>query len=164
MLETDPTERVSAAEALEMIKPAVSGTVQFPQTGPLLQLDVAAEPQERGAKRARKETERDGPSVATLCSKLGIRSPQTAASAQEYLRRSPAARDAGLAGRAACVLLGCKMFEPETWMPHDLCEVAELADFDTDAYPELELAVLNDLGFCLVLPPSGSADALRERN
>ena len=164
MLATDPAERVSASEALEMMRPALNGAIEFPPMGSLLPIGLEPEAAEHNkAKRARREVE-DGPSVASLCSKLGTQSPQTATAAQEYYRRSEAARTEGLNGRAACALLACKMHEPETWMPHDLCEVPELADFDTDGYPELELAVLRDLGFCLVFPPAAGENALKERN
>eukprot|EP00966_Prymnesium_polylepis_P210360 4871158-Prymnesium_polylepis.1 len=172
MLATDPAERVTAAEALRMLEPALNGSVQLPaRAGSLLPIGVDPEEEEADAphakaKRARREGD-DGLSVAAICGKLGTQSPQTVGAAQAYYRLSETAQSEGLGGRAACVLLACKIFEPETWLPHDMCDVPELADFDTNGYPWLELAVLHELGYCLVFPPSAPApdgQPLRERN
>ena len=153
MLEPDPTERISAADALAML-PGVDKVVSaLPTPGalwlPIATADAPADDSagkgakakgERPAKRARGGEAKgaDALSAARLCRLLGAVNSQTMADADHLWRRSSEARAHGLAGAAACALIACKISETETYSPDDVWELpGAQSDVGDGPTPEL---------------------------
>lgn len=163
MLQLEPQRRATAAEALELIRPA--GKVNLPETG--LVLDMAAvdpggcEASTGTTQRKRGKAGRaphagaddDDLAPAHACSLLGFANATTARAAESYWRRSAAARELGPIGAACCSLLASKIYEVEVYSPDRLVDLhSSLAEYEAEEYAEVEGQLLQDLGYCLCAP------------
>jgi len=163
MLEFDPEQRVSAAEALAML-PGVDKVCALPTSGelhlPAAEATAAAADAPKGgaqkpAKRAKtsgKDASADSLTPARICKLIETANPQTAQDAEHLFRRSEPAREAGQVGMAACALIACKISETEMWKPDDICEYIPALEsvFDPEAYPALELEILASVGYSVI--------------
>lgn len=162
MLEVDPEQRVSAAEALAMLPNVDKVVPEMPATGEILlppptdevppaQLDKATT---RPTKRSKTGpgSKAETISAAQICRQLETANPQTAQDAELLWRRSEVAQNAGLSGAAACALIACKISERDTYSPEDVAELASLRDtsYDGEDYSEVELGILTDVGYSVI--------------
>ena len=163
--QVDPEKRLSASDALSMLPNVEKVVPTMPTTGELLLPAAAAgasetAPAKRAGERPAKkskaahgEASTDTLTPSKICHLLGAVNPQTSADAEHLWRRSEAARARGLAGAATCALIACKISETETFSVDDVSELPALADSGSDLledYSELELEVLNSVGFAVI--------------
>lgn len=157
MLEPDPSKRVSAEEALNMLPNLEKVVPNMPAIGELLlpsapaaAADAAAEAADGKRRKLAKKTEVIAP--ARLCKLMGTEYEQTFADAQYLYERSDAARSNGLNGSAACALIACKISETETYHPNDVWNLPALKDeeYDYEGYPALELEILSEVGYAVI--------------
>ena len=167
MLEFDPEQRVSAAEALAML-PGVDKVCALPASGELYLPAASADATtsngasskgaggvQKPAKRA-KTSGKDAPAEcltpARICKLIETTNPQTAQDAEHLFRRSEPARESGQVGMVSCALIACKISETETWKPDDICEYIPALEsvFDPEAYPALELEILASVGYSVI--------------
>ena len=159
MLEPDPSKRVTAEEALQML-PSIEKVVPvMPAIGELLLPSVdtnaavaAAAAGTDGKRRKLTKKNEEVIAPARLCKLLGAESEQTLADAQYLYERSEAARSNGLEGSAACALIACKISETETFHPDDVWNLTALKDseYDSEGYPALELEILSEVGYAVI--------------
>jgi hypothetical protein len=163
MLQLDPEQRATAAEALELILPA--GKVSLPKTGMVLNM-AAVDP--GGSEATTGTTPRKRGKVwrapgacavdadlapAHACTLLGFASATTARAAESYWRRSAATRELSSIGAACCALLASKIYEVDLYSPDRLVDLhPSLAEFEAEEYMEVEAQLLQDLGYCLSAP------------
>jgi hypothetical protein len=163
MLQLEPEQRATAAEALELIRPA--GKVSLPEMGPVLDMaavdpgareaSACTMPRKRGkAARALHAGATDTDlAAAHACALLGFASATTARAAESYWRRSESARELGPIGAACCALLASKIYEVEVYSPDQLVDLhPSLAEYEAEEYAEVEGQLLQDLGYCLCAP------------
>eukprot|EP00967_Tisochrysis_lutea_P059333 scaffold75646_cov40-Tisochrysis_lutea.AAC.2 len=160
MLQINPSQRASAADALELIKPA--GKVELPKCA--LPLDMALidpcgrrmaehSPPRKKGKGGRPAGASASLTPAHACELLGFASSMTARVAESNWRRSAAARERGAVGAACCALLASKIYEVEVYNPDHLVDLhASLDEYDPDDYAKVEQDILHDLGFCMAAP------------
>ena len=165
MLEVDPEQRVTAAEALAMIPNVEKVVPVFPTPGEVYlptapaggpnDQNMAPRQGERPSKRAKADkTASDGVVLpGQLCSMLGVSFTQTVADAEHLWKRSEEARARGVVGAAACALIACKISETETYALSDVSSLQALKSCPIDAfdeYPEVELEVLSSVGYSVI--------------
>lgn len=163
MLEVEPERRVSAAEALAMLPGAEK--VELPAVGALLLppaagAAAAVAPPAKKAKPAKSAKEEL--SVARLVRALsGKESSAAVADAESLAARSEAAREAGADGVVACALIACKLQEQEVFGPFDAAAAPCMRDvqWDPEAFPVLERAILDELGYCTISSVNAAAGA-----
>ena len=182
MLEVDPEQRVSAEEALQRLT-ASAGKVlggalptakevylpAMASEAVAAVADAAAAAASSGKgghanKRAKTNGGGDGLSASRLCHLLGAACPQTAADAECLYHRSAAARDAGVSGAAACALIACKISESDTYCPYDVSGLHAMRheEYDEAGYPELERAILAEVGYAVISCTAQKAAPLAE--
>eukprot|EP00966_Prymnesium_polylepis_P254213 5874891-Prymnesium_polylepis.1 len=143
MLQVDPTQRLTAAEALALLPLSDVNELPAPTGTPLAEM-LAAPPAAppaasaaNPAKRAAKgKAARAALSAGRICHMLDASNGGTAALADHYHAASASAREAGVAGMAACALLAYKMGEVDTVDPGDLCELDDEASPHPSPGPE----------------------------
>ncbi|KOO30844.1 calcium calmodulin-dependent protein kinase [Chrysochromulina tobinii] len=168
MLESDPQQRPTAAEALAML-PGLEKLGPMPTPGALLLppapapgvanaaalAEVDAATHNRPSKRAKRGgggAEEPLPGPAKLAKQLGARSAQTALDAEHLYRRSTVAQARGVEGVAACALISCKINEVETFGPDDVHALPALkhVEYDASSYAALEKEVLEEVGYVTI--------------
>ena len=181
MLEVDPEQRVTAAEALAMIPNVEKVVPNFPTPGELYlpaapaggpaDQPMARRPSkpaisagERPSKRAKADTTAGEGVVlpAQLCAMLGVSSAQTAADAEHLWKRSEEARARGVVGAAACALIACKISATETYALSDVSSLPALKSCPGDAfdeYADVELEILGSVGYAVISRTAASVAA-----
>ena len=146
MLQVDPSERVTASQALAMLPGAEK--LAFPT--PTSTLDIAAIDATLAKACPNKKPGKGELGTRRACEILEWTHPMTPKAADFYWRRSPAARALGNAGAAVCATLAAKQYETEAHHPEEIyIAFTSLGEFSDEAYVEDELAVLKDLNYCL---------------